>query len=141
MPKKGYLCTRKSRSGAVVARWAHNPKVVSSSLASATSKDWFDIFSSQFFFVMYIGRRQLRLLMAPPGGGRPKTVRDRFKYLRYRWSWLWSGGFFSNRKTRQLDCQAAGFSIDGCQKGLSLKASRRLPHPDGFKMSFFDQHG
>ena len=27
-----------SRSGAVVARWAHNPKVVSSSLASATSK-------------------------------------------------------------------------------------------------------
>ena len=25
-----------SRSGAVVARWAHNPKVVSSSLASAT---------------------------------------------------------------------------------------------------------
>ena len=40
-----YLCTRNqemiatiSRSGAVVARWAHNPKVVSSSLASATSK-------------------------------------------------------------------------------------------------------
>ena len=41
-----YLCTRKqievylqttiSRSGAVVARWAHNPKVVSSNLASAT---------------------------------------------------------------------------------------------------------
>ena len=28
----------KSRSGAVVARWAHNPKVVSSSLASATIK-------------------------------------------------------------------------------------------------------
>ena len=28
----------KSRSGAVVARWAHNPKVVSSSLASATKK-------------------------------------------------------------------------------------------------------
>ncbi len=27
-----------SRSGAVVARWAHNPKVVSSSLASATKK-------------------------------------------------------------------------------------------------------
>ncbi len=40
-----YLCTRNqemiatiSRSGAVVARWAHNPKVVSSSLASATKK-------------------------------------------------------------------------------------------------------
>lgn len=37
----------------MVARWAHNPKVVSSSLASATSKDWFDIFSSQFFFYVY----------------------------------------------------------------------------------------
>ena len=40
--KKPYLCTRikktTSRSGAVVARWAHNPKVVSSSLASATKK-------------------------------------------------------------------------------------------------------
>ncbi len=40
-----YLCTRNqemiatiSRSGAVVARWAHNPKVVSSSLASATKE-------------------------------------------------------------------------------------------------------
>ncbi len=40
-----YLCTRNqemiatiSRSGAVVARWAHNPKVVSSSLASATEE-------------------------------------------------------------------------------------------------------
>ena len=136
MPKKRYLCTRKSRSGAVVARWAHNPKVVSSSLASATSKDWFEIFSSQFFF-MYIGRRQLRLLMGAAGGGRAKAVRDGFKYLRYRLSWLRSGGFLSNRKTRQLDCQAAGFSIDGCQKGLSLEASRRLPHPDGFPMSFF----
>ncbi len=37
-----YLCSLKqkieaiSRSGAVVARWAHNPKVVSSNLASAT---------------------------------------------------------------------------------------------------------
>ncbi len=29
---------RISRSGAVVARWAHNPKVVSSSLASATKR-------------------------------------------------------------------------------------------------------
>ena len=35
--KKHYLCTHKiSRSGAVVARWAHNPKVVRSSRASAT---------------------------------------------------------------------------------------------------------
>ena len=30
-----------SRSGAVVARWAHNPKVVSSSLASATTQRLF----------------------------------------------------------------------------------------------------
>ena len=29
----------KSRDGAVVARWAHNPKVVSSSLAPATKED------------------------------------------------------------------------------------------------------
>ena len=28
-----------SRGGAVVARWAHNPKVVSSSLAPATKKE------------------------------------------------------------------------------------------------------
>ena len=28
----------KSRDGAVVARWAHNPKVVSSSLAPATKE-------------------------------------------------------------------------------------------------------
>gem|GEM_PF-4142434 len=35
-----YLCTRKyetSRSGAVVARWAHNPKVVGSNPSSATN--------------------------------------------------------------------------------------------------------
>ena len=51
-----YLCTRNqemiatiSRSGAVVARWAHNPKVVSSSLASATKKSsshWLEDFFS-----------------------------------------------------------------------------------------------
>ena len=29
-------CKKIARSGAVVARWAHNPKVVSSNLASAT---------------------------------------------------------------------------------------------------------
>ena len=34
-----YLCTQKtSRGGAVVARWAHNPKVVGSSPAPATKK-------------------------------------------------------------------------------------------------------
>ena len=31
-----YICIPISRSGAVVARWAHNPKVVGSSPASAT---------------------------------------------------------------------------------------------------------
>ena len=40
--KKPYLCTRikktTSRSGAVVARWAHNPKVVRSNRASATKQ-------------------------------------------------------------------------------------------------------
>ena len=41
-----YLCTRNqemiatiSRSGAVVARWAHNPKVAGSSPAPATKKE------------------------------------------------------------------------------------------------------
>ena len=38
-----------SRSGAVVARWAHNPKVVSSSLASATHQA-FDSLESEAFF-------------------------------------------------------------------------------------------
>ena len=33
------LQSKISRSGAVVARWAHNPKVVRSSRASATKKD------------------------------------------------------------------------------------------------------
>ena len=35
---KRIFAVQKSRSGAVVARWAHNPKVVSSSLASATER-------------------------------------------------------------------------------------------------------
>ena len=35
--KSAYLCTNKtSRDGAVVARWAHNPKVAGSSPAPAT---------------------------------------------------------------------------------------------------------
>ena len=35
--KSSYLCTQKtSRDGAVVARWAHNPKVAGSSPAPAT---------------------------------------------------------------------------------------------------------
>ena len=39
--KKQYLCTIKiktSRSGAVVARWAHNPKVIGSNPFSATTR-------------------------------------------------------------------------------------------------------
>ena len=37
--KLSYLCSSKiSRSGAVVARWAHNPKVVRSNRASATKE-------------------------------------------------------------------------------------------------------
>ena len=36
--KSVYLCTQKtSRDGAVVARWAHNPKVAGSSPAPATN--------------------------------------------------------------------------------------------------------
>ena len=42
-----------SRSGAVVARWAHNPKVVSSSLASATKKKVSGP-SDTFFFLMFV---------------------------------------------------------------------------------------
>ena len=34
--RKQYLCIRKSRGGAVVARWAHNPEVVGSNPAPAT---------------------------------------------------------------------------------------------------------
>ena len=34
--KSLYLCIRKSRGGAVVARWAHNPEVVGSNPAPAT---------------------------------------------------------------------------------------------------------
>ena len=37
--KKHYLCIIKtSRSGAVVARWAHNPKVIGSNPFSATTE-------------------------------------------------------------------------------------------------------
>ena len=36
--RKQYLCIRKSRGGAVVARWAHNPEVVGSNPAPATKQ-------------------------------------------------------------------------------------------------------
>ena|GEM_PF-3763255 len=39
-----------SRSGAVVARWAHNPKVVSSSLASATKQKASEHFQMLFLY-------------------------------------------------------------------------------------------
>ena len=39
LKKSLYLCIRKSRGGAVVARWAHNPEVVGSNPAPAT-KIW-----------------------------------------------------------------------------------------------------
>ena len=53
--KKHYLCSRKLRDGAVAARWAHNPKVVSSSLAPATNKkvkpSWLDLFFLSFAMI------------------------------------------------------------------------------------------
>ena len=46
------MIATKSRSGAVVARWAHNPKVVSSSLASATIQRLFLSKRQPFLFSM-----------------------------------------------------------------------------------------
>ncbi len=59
--EKQYLCTRKtSRGGAVVARWAHNPKVAGSSPAPATNKkaDWISagFFISPDFYIKNQGR-------------------------------------------------------------------------------------
>ncbi len=45
-----YLCIRKSRGGAVVARWAHNPEVVGSNPAPATKIKSFSILSLKLFF-------------------------------------------------------------------------------------------
>ena len=44
-----------SRSGAVVARWAHNPKVVRSSRASATKNRLFLFRNSLFSFIFLLG--------------------------------------------------------------------------------------
>ena len=52
--KSLYLCIRKSRGGAVVARWAHNPEVVGSNPAPATKITKiksFSILSLKLFFV------------------------------------------------------------------------------------------
>ena len=60
-----------SRSGAVVARWAHNPKVVSSSLASATIQRLFLSKRQPFSFFM-------RSLPSSPSSRRRTECRDFF---------------------------------------------------------------
>ena len=46
-----YLCIRKSRGGAVVARWAHNPEVVGSNPAPATKlKSFSNLMPKLLFF-------------------------------------------------------------------------------------------
>ncbi len=50
--KKLYLCNRKSRGGAVVARWAHNPEVVGSNPAPATNTKSFNrLWLKLLFFI------------------------------------------------------------------------------------------
>ena len=56
-----------SRSGAVVARWAHNPKVVSSSLASATTQRLFLSKRQPFLFF-------IRSLPTSPSSRRPQNA-------------------------------------------------------------------
>ena len=51
LKKSLYLCIRKSRGGAVVARWAHNPEVFGSNPAPATKIKSFSILSLKLFFV------------------------------------------------------------------------------------------
>lgn len=48
--KKQYLCIRKSRGGAVVARWAHNPEVVGSNPAPATKQKSFSQLRLELLF-------------------------------------------------------------------------------------------
>ena len=50
--KSLYLCIRKSRGGAVVARWAHNPEVVGSNPAPATKIKSFSILSLKLSFCL-----------------------------------------------------------------------------------------
>ena len=51
--KSDYLCNQKtSRDGAVVARWAHNPKVAGSSPAPAT-KFKVVIMATFFYFTIF----------------------------------------------------------------------------------------
>ena len=50
--KSLYLCIRKSRGGAVVARWAHNPEVVGSNPAPATKIKSFSILSQKLSFCL-----------------------------------------------------------------------------------------
>ena len=53
--KSAYLCTHKTtmRGGAVVARWAHNPKVVGSSPAPATKENRSTKIVDLFFVCIY----------------------------------------------------------------------------------------
>ncbi len=53
--KSPYLCSvkRKSRGGAVVARWAHNPKVVGSSPAPATDESRWNFVRSGFLTFLH----------------------------------------------------------------------------------------
>ena len=48
--RKQYLCNRKSRGGAVVARWAHNPEVVGSNPAPATKLKSFSLLWPKLLF-------------------------------------------------------------------------------------------
>ena len=49
---KFYIFESKSRGRAVVARWAHNPKVAGSSPALATKEDELVLFTNSFFIFM-----------------------------------------------------------------------------------------
>ena len=46
-----YICPLKLRGGAVVARWAHNPKVGGSNPSSATKEDSSSFLMGSFSFI------------------------------------------------------------------------------------------
>ena len=48
---KHYICTSILRGGAVVARWAHNPKVGGSNPPSATKEDSSSFLMGSFYFL------------------------------------------------------------------------------------------
>ena len=55
-----YLCIRKSRGGAVVARWAHNPEVVGSNPAPATNTKSFNRLWLKLLFFIILNKRNLK---------------------------------------------------------------------------------